>query len=225
MSSKGSSSSKKEKSTGDNKHESVECGPGKKQATPRLEHTSESTVSTITTIYKNHMNMIVERLRSIYGNGPPEPEDAVQSAFDALITRDDVSDITNIKGYLFHTARNTLLSAIRRKSVAEAHKNSEQHHFIANFSDTSDPERVLLAREQIRLIQHVLNKMPYKRRQAFVLNRREGMNVTQVAKHLQVSRATVIEHIANAMNDINQHLRQCGNPLVARGKRIAENDE
>lgn len=67
-------------------------------------------VEAFTRLYREHAPRIVNGLRQAYGSGPPDPEDITQLVFQRVLERRDLSDIQNIRGFLWRTARNLLHS-------------------------------------------------------------------------------------------------------------------
>ncbi|MEM9387961.1 MAG: sigma-70 family RNA polymerase sigma factor [Pseudomonadota bacterium] len=164
----------------------------------------------IAALYEAHAPQIIATLRKMFGNGPPDPEDVTQRAFQRVLERGDWSDIDDLKAYLWRTARNICLKGRRHENVRSAFDFEIEQLFFPRRGDTSSPERVLGAEEELRLINEALRAMPEKRRQAFLLNRVEGLTVTEVAKRLGIARSPATRHISRAYRDIELHIMRKG---------------
>ena len=142
----------------------------------------------------------------MFGNGPPDPEDAVHLAFEKLLKRGDCTDIHDLNAFLWRMARNLLLKGRRHEDVRAKFDFEIEHLFFAQRGDGFSPEGVLSAKEELCAINEALRHMPEKRRQAFILNRVEGLTVTEVAKRLKIGRSPATRHISRAYRDIELHL-------------------
>ena len=47
----------------------------------------------ISNLYQEYYMPLVATLRKMYGNGPPDPEDVANEAFERIVTRGDVGSI------------------------------------------------------------------------------------------------------------------------------------
>ena len=69
-------------------------------------------------------------------------------------------------------------------------------------------EATTKARRQIRKLKtKAIASLPARRREAFVLNRIEGLSYDEIAERMKISRNTVISTIVNAMADLDRKLR------------------
>lgn len=152
--------------------------------------------------YVKYFPKLKAALLKSFGAGPPEPDDIIQQAFQNLLERRDGSDINDIHAFLWRTARNLTLQA-KRKSVVRSKYDFEieQLYFPLTGGD-STPESILSARDEIKVINQVLDHMPPKRRRAFILHKIEGLTVSEVARRLKIARSPAQKHVNKAMQDI-----------------------
>jgi RNA polymerase sigma-70 factor (ECF subfamily) len=61
-------------------------------------------------------------------------------------------------------------------------------------------------RYSIKQIWAIVENMPERRRMVFELNRRQGLSYKEIAKVLDITRKTVENHIANALQDIRDQM-------------------
>lgn len=170
---------------------------------------SEKTVSTqaITDLYTDNIARLIGALRKRFGDGPPDPSDVAQQAFQKLIERSDRPKIRNLEAFLWRTARNIMLKH-KRSADVRSHRDFElEQIFFTPGGANLDPERVVSANEQLLLIQDIMKKMPLKRRSAFVLHRMDGLNVSETARRMKLSRTAVVKHLARAFADIDHALK------------------
>lgn len=157
-------------------------------------------------LYADFAPLLTNTLRKAYGNGPPDPEDAAQQAFERMLERPDLSAIRDLKAFLWGTAKNLMLSGNRSVNTALKYQSDVESKFFSHQSYGTDPQRVINAREHVVLINKLLEQMPSRRRRAFYLRRVEGLTVREIADRLGVSSAAVSKHIAAASAEIDIRL-------------------
>ena len=170
-----------------------------------LSHSANG-AATLAALFEDHSSELAGYLRKTFGNGPPDPEDVAQEAFSRLAERSDLSSIKNLKAYLWRTARTLTLTERRNSGIRSKYDVAVKHLYFALEGTESDPERVLGAQEQLKLISAVLEKMPERRRQAFLLHRIENLNLAAVGRRLGVTRGAAVKHVTRAVVDIDAAL-------------------
>lgn len=160
----------------------------------------------ITALYNERAPQLTATLRKMFGNGPPDPEDVTQQAFQKLMERADRSDIRDLNAFLWRTARNLFLKEKRKDDVRSRHDFEIEHLFFPQNRGESSPEGVLSAKQELIAINEVLRKMPERRRRAFILHFVEGMPVAAVARRLKIARSPTQRHIQYASQDIEIYL-------------------
>lgn len=154
-------------------------------------------------LYQQYASQLTAAIRRSFGNGPPDPEDVAQQSFQKLIERGDLESIRNLKGFLWRIARNLVLGEKRSQEVRLRYDYEVEQLFFPLGHDESDPQRVLMVREQLKSINDVMRNMPEKRRRAVILHRVEGLSVTDVGRRLGISRQNAAKHLANGIADLN----------------------
>ncbi|MEM8546624.1 MAG: sigma-70 family RNA polymerase sigma factor [Pseudomonadota bacterium] len=158
-------------------------------------------------LYTLHFTPLVRDLRAAFGAGPPDPEDIAQQAFEKLLKRGKLNEISNTKAFLWRVARNSFLTALGRKRTRSKYDFEIEQLYFPRQGDNSSPESVLCVKEELAAINEALRQMPEKRRHAFLLHKVEGMTVVDVAKRLNISRTPAQKHIIRAARDIEVFLR------------------
>ncbi|RMB11877.1 RNA polymerase sigma factor [Eilatimonas milleporae] len=159
-------------------------------------------------LYKEHSSYLIASLRRMFGNGPPDPEDVAQQAFEKLMLRPDRSDIRDLRAFLWRTARNTFLNGLDRENTRTRHDFEVENLFFPSRGDNSTPEAVLEVKAELNAINQALRRMPEKRRHAFLLHKVEGLSVSDVARRLKISRTPTQKHITRAAHDIEIYLAE-----------------
>lgn len=177
--------------------------PSGLSAQPQSQLSSAGQLDLIKSLYLEFSETLTGALRRDFGDGPPDPRDTMQLAFQKLIERGDYGNIRNLKSFLWRTARNLALEK-RRTAIGRSKFDYEvEQIFFPLKSDTSTPEAIAIAKDQLRLVSDMLSRMPEKRRRAVVLHRIEGLSITEIGLRLGVSRSTASEHLHRGIADLD----------------------
>lgn len=143
------------------------------------------------------------RLREIGGRSQPQDAgDVVQDAFVKTLDAGRRRNIRNPLHFVFKVTRNTMLSRVRARERRTAHAFHEEEH-----SDlAADTEQVVLASERLRLAMEVIERMPERRREAFLLHRLDELNYGQIAERMGVSVKAVEKHISTALAQLHREM-------------------
>ncbi|MEM6898556.1 MAG: sigma-70 family RNA polymerase sigma factor [Pseudomonadota bacterium] len=157
----------------------------------------------VSDLYVDYADQLSQAIRRTFGDGPPDPDDVAQHAFEKLIQRGNLDKITNLKGFLWRTARNIVLAAKRSANVRNKYDFEIEHIYFALKDNESTPERIIIVREQLELIRKVLLDMPDKRRRAIVMHRVEGLSMTEIGRRLGMTRQSVALHITKGIAELD----------------------
>lgn len=121
--------------------------------------------------------------------------DLTQEVFLRLSSRDQAA-MRNPLALAYHVARNLVIDHHRRRL---ARPESEQQEFDDMPSTAPDPEQVAAIRQQLHHVEHAMCRLSPQCRQAFVLNRFEGLSQAEVAERMGISRQMAERHVAKAL--------------------------
>lgn len=101
---------------------------------------------------------------------------------------------TPAKPFVFAIARNLIIDRIRNSQVVsiEAVADLEALNVAA---DQPGPETTVIARDELRRMQGVLDRLPPRAREAVVLRKIHGLSVREIAARMKVSENTVDAHL------------------------------
>lgn len=162
-------------------------------------------------LYIEHGEALTKYLRKAFGDGPPDPEDVTQDAFEKL-AQEDLTEIRNPRAFIWRMARNLMLSGLRKVDVRTKYDFEIEHLFFAAKGSELSPERVIEVRDQLKIISRVIAEMPETRRVAFLMNRIEGKNYSAIGRHLGMSPNGVIKHVSRAVFDLKAALEDQSEP-------------
>ena len=121
------------------------------------------------------------------------------------MARRDLGEFDNPEAYVFQAAANLLrdrsrrAGARRRLQLALVQRDGNRVEEIS-------PERVLLDRNELELLQRALLELPERTRAIFVLQRFEGLKYKEIADRLGISASSVEKHMMSAIKHIFQRM-------------------
>ncbi len=133
--------------------------------------------------------------------GPEIAQDLVQEVYVRLAARADTGEIENPRGYLMQTAASVFTDFLRKK-------HSHRQTFHVEFEESThspegfSPQRVLEGREAVKRVIEVLETLPPRTRQIYLLCRVDGMKRREVASRLRISVSGVDKHLMAAAKRI-----------------------
>lgn len=102
------------------------------------------------------------------------------------------------KPFVFATARNLLIDRARRDHIVSFEAVSDLDA-LGVAIDEPGPDRTIIARDELRRLQSVLDHLPKPYRDALLMKKVEGLSRKEIAARLGVDETTVKRHLANAM--------------------------
>lgn len=109
-----------------------------------------------------------------------------------------ITDPSTFNAYLYSAMRNEIISSFRRKKMALTPLETVASEPVVN---TEYEYRALLEEYD-----SCVEKLPPKRRQIFLMSRRQGMTYPQIAKELNISLNTVQKQVGAALRTIRKEL-------------------
>lgn len=150
-----------------------------------------------------------EGLKAITRRAEGDDADLAQDACLKLVEtarREPIGAPTHL---LFRLARNLVIDRLRSRARTARLFRAEEA-FDQYPCASADPERTLLATERLRRALAVIDAMPTRRRQAFLLHRIEGLSYLEIARKMGVSIKAVEKHLATAMLQLVREMQADG---------------
>jgi RNA polymerase sigma factor (sigma-70 family) len=156
-----------------------------------------------------HEAAVRGRLRRIC---PPgfDVDNLVAESLARAYQAQEFARITAGRSYLLAIARNLLIDTLRRERIVSL-------DFVADLdvlrSDDAAVERQIQARDELRWLQALVERLPPQARKVFLLRRVHDLSLATIAVQMGLSVSTVEKHLVKALK------------LVAQARAEREDDE
>ncbi len=136
-------------------------------------------------------------LRQKYALGV-EVDDVVQETYAILAGLESVEAIRNPRSYAFQTAHSLILAHLRRSKIVSIRSASDLE-LAGAMADTPTPEQVAEDRDELANVARVLEDLPPKVREVFLLRRVQGLSQRQIAERLGITENSVEKRISQGI--------------------------
>lgn len=134
----------------------------------------------------------------------PEAEELIQDIFVRVWERRKTLDAARpIDRYLFRAAKNAALDHLRRRSVMERMQSALAAQPAPR---SSSPEDQVRSRELYTAARSIIDGLPERTREAFVLSREAGLSHVEIAELMEVSPKTIEKQIGRALRALRAGL-------------------
>ncbi|MGA9473546.1 MAG: RNA polymerase sigma factor [Terriglobales bacterium] len=132
------------------------------------------------------------------GRSNADVEDLRQDLYERVCsaTRDGIPKST--RAFVFTTARNLLIDRVRHEQVVPF--NSVENLEEINLAiDEPAPDRVVIARQELRRLQAALDKLPERQRTAILMRKINGLTIREIAQRVGSAERTVEKHLTEGV--------------------------
>jgi RNA polymerase sigma-70 factor (ECF subfamily) len=153
-------------------------------------------------LYERYWKDLCRYIGSMFGSGPPDPQDVAQTAFARYLAIDDRASVENPRAFLYTTARNIALDFNRHQKHTHRHSVAAANDGSTATIDECSPERITLAQERAAALAAAIENLPRRQRQALLLNRLHDLSYSEIALRIGSSKSDVRRQIARALEAI-----------------------
>ena len=156
-----------------------------------------TTQQTFHHLYSNHHgwlhNWLSNKLACTH-----QAADFAQDTFFRLLTFSGMNDIKEPRAFLTTTASRIIIDDARRKKLE--HNYLERYYYYhGEQACIPSEESLLIVTQSLAMIINMLDALPVKCQQAFLMNRLDGMCHSDIAEQLGVSKSMIKKYMAKAM--------------------------
>jgi len=159
-------------------------------------------------LYILYWSDICKYVNSTFGNGPPDPEDVAQEVFTSFAALEEPDKIDNPRAFLYRSAHNLVISYHRKFATRRRYMMEQKKINPTQDRDDIHPERIIMTRERLSLLERVMWDMPVKRRQMLILNRFDGLTYAEISRQSGLSQSAVKKHVVKALADFHKALKK-----------------
>lgn len=156
-----------------------------------------------TELYSAHL-MGLQRYVFLFTRSEELAQELTQRVFIGIWERrQQLSDVGNFRAYLYRAAKNLVFDEIRRQQrQASAYAEVQSTTPPSQLSADSD----LLSQQNHELAQALINQLPTKRREIFLLRTQEELSLDEIAQQLTISKSVVKKQLYAALEFMKKHL-------------------
>lgn len=147
--------------------------------------------------------------------------DVAQSVFMRVWAFAETARVDNPRALIFKAAGNLALNEIKRRNrfyrrhvTPSEFAEDDALHNVA--SSGPSPEKHASLREDVTLILNAIHALPERPRQAFMMNRFDGLSYREIAKSMGVSESSIEKYMIEAL----KKLRSVMNAERTKGEKI-----
>lgn len=148
-------------------------------------------------IYLNHQSELQFHLARIV-DCPEIAADITQESFIIFFREAQKQTIDHPRGFLFRIAKNLAYDHIKHRKVTENYLQAKEQSLPPQ-SEFPSAEKLVSVDQRLAAITRILDELPLRTKEIFVLNRVYGMTYAETAKELGISDSAVEKHMAKAL--------------------------
>lgn len=147
-------------------------------------------------LFRRHSQELKRFLRR-RGASADTAADLMQETFLKLLTAKPTAPVDNVQAYIFRTANNLSIDLARRQRLMPLVDNSDD---VLNrlVDEAPSPERAVLSRQELALVQAALDQVPERPREVF-LARLEGKTFAEIGQAMGVTAQTAFSQMLKVM--------------------------
>src|ERR1700719_3261780 len=157
--------------------------PNPKQVADPIPDGEESRSSVVERLFREHNEALIRFLRGRVGSHN-EAIEVAQEAYVRLLSLDQPGAVSYLRAFLFKTAANIAID--RRRRHPTYRKVTERQLFV-ELAENRTPERQVAAQQTLRLLERLIEAMPPKCRESFVMNQIHGLDAAPIAARLGIT--------------------------------------
>jgi RNA polymerase sigma factor (sigma-70 family) len=155
----------------------------------------KSRAALIERLFREHNEALLRFLRARVGSHN-EALEVAQEAYVRLLSLDRPGAVSYLRAFLFKTAANIAID--RRRRHLTYGKVTERQLFV-ELSENRTPERQVAAEQTLRLLASLIEAMPPKCRECFVMNQVQGLDAADIASRLGITESMVRKYVVRAL--------------------------
>src|SRR5258708_25963596 len=162
----------------------------------------ESRATVVERLFREHNEALIRFLRGRVGSHN-EALEVAQEAYVRLLSLDQPGAVSYLRAFLFKTAANIAIDRRRRHQTFDKVTGRQ---LFAELAENRTPERQLSGEQALGRLGALIEAMPPKCRQSFVLNQIHGLNAATIATQLVITDSMVRKYVVRALLHCRAHM-------------------
>jgi RNA polymerase sigma factor (sigma-70 family) len=176
--------------------------PNADQVAESTPDNEESRASVVERLFREHNEALIRFLRARVGSHN-EAIEVAQEAYVRLLSLDQPGAVSYLRAFLFKTAANIAIDRQRRHQTFDRVTGGQ---LFTELAETRTPERQLCGEQTLRQLGALIEAMPPKCRQSFVLNQIHGLDAASIAVQLGITDSMVRKYVVRALLHCRAHM-------------------
>ncbi len=157
----------------------------------------------IGSLFHEHNETLVRFLSSRL-QSRQEAMEIAQEAYVRLLKLDQPGAVSYMRAFLFKTATNLASDRLRARH-RELH--AVRARLFDQFTEALTPERQVAGTQEVGLLNRLIQELPPKCRQIFLLQRFQGLRFDEIAMRMEISERMVRKHVVRALTYLRAGLQ------------------
>lgn len=137
-------------------------------------------------------------------------DDVIQESYAIIASLESVAHIYNPRIYFFEVAKSVILRSFRQSRIVAFSALAEFDALLIP-DDMPTPEAIVAGRLELGRLSELVEELPPKCREAFVLRKVRGLSQKETAAAMAVSENTIEKHIGKALHLLGRVIGRGGN--------------
>ncbi|HEX3395237.1 MAG TPA: sigma-70 family RNA polymerase sigma factor [Steroidobacteraceae bacterium] len=162
----------------------------------------ESRATVVERLFREHNEALIRFLRGRVGSHN-EALEVAQEAYVRLLSLDQPGAVSYLRAFLFKTAANIAIDRRRRNQNFD---KVAVRQLFTELTDNRTPERHLSGEQSLRRLGALIESMPPKCRESFVMNQIHGLDAATIARRLGITDSMVRKYVVRALLHCRAHI-------------------
>jgi RNA polymerase sigma factor (sigma-70 family) len=150
----------------------------------------------ITSLFREH-NQALIRFLALRLRSQQEAREVAQEAYVRLLQLDRPGAVSFLRALLFKIAGNLAIDRIRHEQTVR--RCARESGLTDDLLLVPTPERLAHGAQELQLLERLINELPPKCRQAFLLHRLHGLDFPEVARRMGLGERMVRTYVVRAV--------------------------
>jgi RNA polymerase sigma factor (sigma-70 family) len=172
------------------------------QAAEPISENEESRATVVERLFREHNEALIRFLRGRVGSHH-EALEVAQEAYVRLLSLDQPGAVSYLRAFLFKTAANIAIDRRRRNQNFDKVAGRQ---LFSELTENRTPERQLSGEQTLRHLGALIESMPPKCRESFVMNQIHGLDAASIAHRLGITDSMVRKYVVRALLHCRAHM-------------------